>query len=93
MQLCLEGYALGDMPSSNAVWISFLLNNGFEEHSLSTMCKDCYTLEKFIKDIGVGKYIVGDGSHVVAVIREPNDPEAKFYDSWNSRNIVPIYYF
>lgn len=27
--LCVEGFVIGEMPSSNAVWISFLLDKGF----------------------------------------------------------------
>lgn len=96
-QLCLEGFIIGNMPSANATWISFLLNHGFVEHSLFSRCKDCYTLEQFARDHPVGTFVVGSGDHVVAVIGEVvngvTPAEAKWYDSWNSRNINPIYYF
>ena len=57
-----------------------------------SLCKDCYTLEKFAKDIGIGTYVVCDGSHVVAVTKESNDVEGNWFDSYNSKSIVPIFY-
>ena len=92
MQLSIQGFQMGDVFSANAVWITFLLNNGFKEHSLMSLCKDCYTLEKFAKDIQPGKYCISDGNHVVAVIRESTDAEAKWFDTWNSKNMIPIFY-
>lgn len=93
--LCMEGYLIGDMPSGNATWISFLLHNGFTEHSLFSNCKDCYTLQDFAKEHNIpnAKMVVGSGDHVVAVIGDDLGKEAKWYDSWNSGNINPIYYF
>ena len=75
------------MPSANKVWATILLNNGYKEHSLFQKCENCYTLEMFCKDNKIGKYVCCDGSHVCYV------EDGNWYDSWNSKDINPIYYF
>ena len=82
-----EGFAKCDMPSSNDVWSSYLINNGFQRKIIPDTCPDCYTIRDFCYDHPRGLYIVATGSHVVAVI------DGDYYDSWDSGNEVPIYYF
>ena len=48
--LCLEGFVIGDMPSANRTMISFMLANGFREHSLFSKCRNCYTVRDFARD-------------------------------------------
>lgn len=81
------GFVKCDMPSSNDVWSSYLLDNGFRRRILPDTCPDCYTIRDFCQDYPRGLYIVATGSHVVAVI------DGDYYDSWDSGNEVPIYYF
>lgn len=85
--LCTYGMMMGDMPSSNSVWGSFLLDNGFEEHSLMRKCKTCYSLSDFCSDFPQGVYVVGTDNHAVTVI------DGNIYDSFDSRDTNPTYYF
>lgn len=78
---------MSDMPSSNAVWGTYLLNKGYEEKSIMKKCLDCYTINDFCKDNPKGTFIVGTGDHVVCCIN------GSIYDSFNSGNMIPIYYF
>lgn len=85
--LCAKGYEMRDMPSSNAVIVSVLIDNGFEEHSLMRKCKDCYTIDMFCRDHPQGVYAVFAEGHVIACI------DGIVYDSFDSRNLIPLFYF
>lgn len=87
VDLADQGFTKCDMPSSNDVWSSYLLDNGFRRKIIPDTCPDCYTIHDFCQDHPRGLYIVATGSHVVAVI------DGDYYDSWDSGNEVPIYYF
>ncbi len=81
------GLEMYDMPSANRVWGQFLKLNGFKKYQLPDTCPDCYTIKDFCYDFPIGIYIVGTGEHVVCVIN------GSYFDSWNSGNEIPIYYF
>lgn len=85
--LCVYGFSMCDMPSSNAVWGAYLQDNGFERHILPNICPNCYSIADFAADNPIGRYIVATGTHAVAVI------DGIIWDSWNSENETPIYYF
>jgi len=87
IELCVEGYILGDMPSSNSVWSAYLKHHGFIKNLIPNSCPDCYTVRDFANDNPVGIFILGTGEHAVAVI------DGNYYDSWDSGREVPIYYF
>ena len=87
VNLCVYGLMLSDMPSANAVWGAYLKNKGFERHIVPNTCPDCYTLADFCNDYPHGIYVVGFDGHVATVI------DGKVYDSWDSRNETPIYYW
>lgn len=38
LALCLQGYKMCDMPSSNAVWGAFLRSKGFKRDIISSSC-------------------------------------------------------
>ena len=84
---CVQGLSMGEMPSANSVWGSYLLDNGFELHSLMRRCKECYTLSDFCLDHPYGTYVVGTDNHAVAVINGDH------FDSFDSANVYPTYYF
>lgn len=85
--LCVYGLMMGDMPSANSVWGTYLLDHGFEEHSLIRRCKECYTLRNFCDDFPEGIYVVGTDNHAIAVIN------GNYYDSYDSGDVNPTYYF
>jgi len=86
-EIILQGFEMYDMPSSNAVWETYLSNHGFKKYILPYTCPDCYSIKKFCEDYPKGTYVVGTGSHVVAVI------DGRYYDTWDSGDEIPTYYF
>lgn len=85
IMICANGFAMGDMPSSDSVWGSVLRQNGFYRKSMPNKCPDCYTVEDFIKDNPVGVYVVGFGGHTATII------DGILYDSWDSSREIPVY--
>lgn len=81
------GYAMGDMPSSDSVWGAVLRQHGFYRKAIPNSCPNCYTAEDFAKDHPRGVYVLGFGGHVATVI------DGDLYDSWDSSNEVPVYYW
>lgn len=81
------GFDMGDMPSSNRVWAELLKINGFKKYQLPDTCSACYTIKNFCYDHPVGIYVVGTGEHVVCI------KNGNYFDSWDSGNEIPIYYF
>jgi hypothetical protein len=45
-----NGFAMGDMPSSDSVWGSVLRQNGFYRMAIPNTCPDCYTADDFADD-------------------------------------------
>ena len=82
-----EAFMIKDMPSSNAVWGSFLKNNGFKRFVIPDYCPNCYTVKDFCDDYFKGIYILATGTHVVAV------EDGDYYDSWDSGNEIPTYFW
>lgn len=87
LDLCLFGLLMADMPSANAVTTSYLKNKGFRRRTIPDDCPDCYTIEDFCKDHPKGVYVIGTGSHLTCCI------DSVLFDSWDSRNETPVYYF
>lgn len=85
--ITFQGYALKDMPSSNYVWGEYLKSKGFQRKTIPNTCPACYTVSDFADDHQHGIYILGTGLHAVAVV------DGVVWDSWDSRNEVPIYYY
>lgn len=86
-KIAANGYAMGDMPSSNSVWGAVLRQNGFYREAISNTCPDCYTAADFCNDHPRGVYVLGFGNHVATV------KDGNLYDSWNSLNEIPQYYW
>lgn len=85
--LAVYGFMLCDMPSSNAVWGAYLKDQGYERKVVIDTCPDCYTVRDFCRDNPQGTFILGTGTHVVAVIN------GNYCDTWDSGDEVPIYYW
>lgn len=80
-----NGYAMGDMPSSDSVWGAVLRQNGFYRSAIPNRCPDCYTVEDFCRDNPIGTYVLGFGGHVATVV------DGDLYDAWDSSRCIPIY--
>lgn len=80
-----NGYAMGDMPSSDSVWGSVLRQHGFYRKAIPNSCPDCYTVSDFCVDNPVGTFVLGLGGHVTTVV------DGDIYDSWDSSMEIPIY--
>ena len=85
--ICLQGYSMADMPSSNAVWGAYLKSKGFKQGILENSCPDCYSVRDFCRDHSKGTYVLQTGSHVVTCIN------GDYFDSWDSGDEVPICYW
>lgn len=85
--LCDQGYLMRDWGNSNRVWDSYLRDCGFTRKVIPNTCPNCYTVRDFCIDYPYGTYVLSTGNHTVAVI------DGNYYDSWNSGNEVPIFYY
>ena len=88
LDLVVKGFQMKEMPSLNSVWGSYLKDLGFKRYIIPDTCDiECYTVEDFSRDHPTGRYILGTGTHVIAVI------DGVYYDTWPSGEEIPIYYF
>lgn len=85
--LCLNGFLMGDMPSSDVVWGSVLRQNGFSRETVPNTCPDCYTVSDFSEDHPEGVYVVKTDGHVATIV------DGTLFDSWASDQQIPIYYW
>lgn len=87
IDLSLQGYMMGDLLSSNAVWGAYLKCKGFERNIVENDCPECYTVEDFCREYPQGIYVVGTGTHAIAII------DGMIFDAWDSSGEVPLYYW
>lgn len=87
VELMVKGYVMKDMIESNELWNSYLHKLGYARYIIPDTCPDCYTVREFAEDHPEGTYILGTGTHAVAVI------DGDYYDTWDSGHRVPIYYW
>lgn len=85
--IAMNGFLMGDVISSNAVFGSVLRQHGFQRAAIPNSCPDCYSVAEFADDHPNGVFVVGTGNHVVTVI------DGVVFDSWDSRKEIPIYYW
>lgn len=86
VDICDLGLKMADMPSANRVWGRYLRDKGFVP-SVLPECPDCYSIKDFCEEHRNGTYVLGTGTHVIAVI------DGDYYDTWNSGDEIPIYYW
>lgn len=85
IELAIQGLIMGQMPSDNQVWDALLRSKGFERSSIPNTCPDCYTVKDFCKDHKSGIFVLGTGTHVVAVV------DGCYIDDWDSGDEVPLF--
>jgi hypothetical protein len=87
IDLTIQGYLMGDLLSSNAVWHAYLKSKNFIRDIISNDCPECYTIEDFCNEHPQGTFIIGTGTHCVTV------ENGCVFDTWNSSGEVPIYFY
>ena len=87
LDLCVTGYMIADMPSSNDVWGKYLIDNGWKYHRLQDSCPFCYTVNDFCNEHKKGTYIVATGTHVICI------KDGKYNDAWDSGDKIPLFYY
>jgi hypothetical protein len=86
-ELCELGEIEAELPNTNSVWGLYLKQHGAEQFLLPENCPMCITVRAFSERYAEGTYVIGTGSHAVAVI------DGDWYDSWDSGNEVPSYFW
>ena len=76
-----------DVMNHDPVWGKYLYQKGFEPFLLPNTCPKCLTIRLFCQMYPRGIYIIGTGSHAVAVI------DRDYYDSWDSGNEIPSFFW
>lgn len=83
--LCVEGYDDCTFGDVNQTWERYLKYLGYQRHELPNVTG--YTVSKFADEHKDGTFVVGTGSHAIAVV------DGDIIDSWDSSNEIPLYYF
>lgn len=65
----------------------YLYEQGFVPFLLPESCPSCITVKRFCVMFPHGTYIIGTGSHAVAVI------DGNYYNSWDSGDEIPSYFW
>ena len=86
-ELCDLGEIEAEMPNANAVWGLYLKQRGGRQFLLPESCPQCITVRAFCEKYPEGIYVIGTGSHAVAVM------DGDYYDSWDSGNEIPSYFW
>lgn len=87
LDLMAKSYQMKELPSQNNVWGSYLHDKGYIRQIIPDTCPDCYTVNEFAIEHPTGRYIICTGTHVAAVI------DGTVYDTWDSTNEIPLFYF
>jgi hypothetical protein len=87
IDLTIQGYLMGDLLSSNAVWDAYLKSKGFKRNIVPNDCPECYTIEDFCNEHPKGTFVLGTGTHCVTI------ENGCVFDTWNSSGEIPIYYY
>lgn len=86
--LALEGFLRGDLPNADDVYGSYLYLHGFRRHLIPDDGLGRYTVADFAADHPRGVFVLSmPGRHVVTVV------DGVIYDSWDSSNEAPGYYW
>ena len=85
--LSTNAFQMADMMSSNSVISSVLRQHGYRRSVIPNSCPDCYTIADFADDHPEGTYVVGTGTHVVAV------KDGEIWHSWDSSHEIPQYFW
>lgn len=85
LELMLIGYDMKDMPNSNEIWGTYLADKGFIREMIPNTCPACYTIRDFANDHPRGTYVIGTGTHAVAV------KDGCYFDTGDSGDETAVY--
>ena len=85
--LCVNGFAMGDLPHADSTWGATLRQHGFKRSAIPNSCPDCYTARDFALEHPQGVFVLGFGGHVATI------KDGTLYDSWDSENEIPQFYW
>ena len=72
------------MMDDNVIWHEYLRELGFDIFAIQD---PCMRVKDFCNRHPRGKFLLGTGRHVVAVI------DGDYYDAWDSGNEFPVFYW
>lgn len=75
------------ISSDDNVWGHYLYLLGFTPFLLPESCPRCVTVDAFTKIHPKGTYIIGTGSHAVAVVN------GNYFDTWDSGSEIPTFFW
>ena len=82
-ELSLKGFEMCSPFVVNKVWGAYLSDNGYKSFDIARAC----TVREFAEEHPRGIYILGTGTHAVAVI------DGKYHDAWDSGDEQVRYFF
>lgn len=85
--LCFLSREKCTMPSVNWLWGLYLRDHGFSRFLLPEACGECVSVRRFCDHFPDGVYVIGTGTHAVAVI------DGDYYDAWDSGDEIPSYFY
>ena len=83
--LCIMGAIVHDMPNANYVFHRLLAEWGYTYAPVENTCPHCYTVADFCADHSEGCFILGTGTHVIAVI------DGNYFDATDSGSEIPLH--
>lgn len=91
LQVSDEIYALSRSyylsMSDDRLWGRYLYQAGFVPFLVPESCPGCVTIKRFCLIYPKGTYIIGTGSHAVAIV------DGDYYDSWDSGEEIPSFFW
>ena len=87
LSICLQGAVMGEMPSVNKTWMTWLRGQGYKREAVPDLCPDCYTVANFCADHPEGDYLLMVPGHVVCA------SSGNYFDTWDSGDEIPMYFY
>ena len=87
IELSTMAYFCHSIISHNYVWGKYLYWLGFIPFMIPKVCPECITIKIFSEIFDKGTYVIGTGSHAVAVI------DGNYYDTWDSGDEQPSFFW
>ncbi|MBP5461489.1 MAG: hypothetical protein J6Y20_05120 [Lachnospiraceae bacterium] len=85
--MCNLGEIEAELPNVNYVWGLYLKKHGAKPFLLPESCPTCISVRAFCDRFPEGVYVIGTGTHAVAVI------DGDYYDAWDSGSEIPSYFW